>query len=169
MRFGTIGVLKGPEYISIGEGSTFGPDLFLTAWDKYVTDSGSQVFEPEIKIGKNCHFGAYNHISATDRIEIGDGCLTGKWVTICDNSHGATDYEALQIPPSNRKLISKGSIIIGKNVWIGDKVTILPDVIIGEGVVIGANTVVTKSLPSYSIVVGNPAKIIERNKNKDEK
>ena len=57
---------------------------------------------------------------------------------------------------------------IGKNVWIGDKVTILPGVSIGEGTIVGANSVVTKSLPAYSVCVGNPARIIKKNANKNE-
>lgn len=50
---------------------------------------------------------------------------------------------------------------IGNNVWIGSNVTILPGVEIGEGAVVGAGSVVTKNVPQYSIVAGNPAKIIK--------
>ena len=53
-------------------------------------------------------------------------------------------------------------VVIGENVWIGDKATILPGVSIGDGAVIGANAVVTKDVPPYSVVVGNPAKIINK-------
>lgn len=160
--FGEIGVLKGTEYISIGKGSAFGPGLFLTAWDRFITDSGTQAFEPEIIIGGNCCFGAYNHISAINRIEIGNGCLTGKWVTITDNSHGTTDYTTLQKIPLKRPLYSKGPVRIGDNVWIGDKVTILPGVTIGDGSVIAANAVVTKDVPAYSVVAGIPAQIVKQ-------
>lgn len=60
-----------------------------------------------------------------------------------------------------RPIISKGSVVIGNNVWIGDKVTILPNVTIGDGVVIAANSVVTKNIPTCSVVAGIPAKIIK--------
>ena len=50
---------------------------------------------------------------------------------------------------------------IGDNVWIGDKVTILPGVHIGDGAVIGANAVVVKDVRPYTVVGGNPAKIIK--------
>lgn len=61
---------------------------------------------------------------------------------------------------------SKGPVIIGSNVWFGDKATILPNVTIGDGAVIAANSVVTKDVPAYSVVAGNPAKIIKQvNKN----
>ena len=53
-------------------------------------------------------------------------------------------------------------MIIHDDVWIGEMVSVLPDVEIGRGAIIGANSVVTKSVPEYSIVAGNPAKIIKR-------
>lgn len=92
---------------------------------------------------------------------IGEFCLTGKWVTITDNSHGETDYDSLLLPPKQRKITTKGPVVIGRNVWIGDKATILPGVTIGDGAVIAASAVVTKVVPAYSVVGGNPAKIIK--------
>ena len=64
-------------------------------------------------------------------------------------------------PPIKRTVISKGAVVIKDNVWIGDKVTILPNVTIGEGAVIAANAVVTHDVPPYSVVGGNPAKILK--------
>ncbi len=119
---------------------------------------------PFLKIGSHCCFGAYNHITCANKIIIGDYCLTGKWVTITDNSHGNTDWDSLQIPPIKRPITSKGAVVVGNNVWIGDKTTILPGVTIGDGVVVAANAVVTKDIPPYSVVGGNPAKIIKNNK-----
>ena len=84
-------------------------------------------------------------------------------MTITDNSHGETDYDTLLQPPLMRLVTSKGPVIIGKDVWIGDKATILPGVTIGEGAVIAANSVVTKDVPAYSVVAGNPAKVIKTN------
>ena len=60
----------------------------------------------------------------------------------------------------NRKLYSKGPVIIGRNVWIGENVCILPNVSIGDGAIIGAGAVVTHNIPSYSISAGVPAKLI---------
>lgn len=159
--FQKIELLKGPEYTSIGDRTIFGKDLYLTAWDSYQANNDIQHFTPEIKIGSNCHFGAFNHITAINSIEIGDNLLTGKNVTITDNSHGSTDFEHLSIEPILRPLVSKGPVKIGNNVWIGDKATILPNVTIGDGAVVGANTVVTKDVPAYSVVAGNPAKVIK--------
>ncbi len=111
-------------------------------------------------------FGSYNHITCTNRIEIGDDLLTGKWVTITDNSHGNTDWDSLKIAPIKRDVVSKGPVKIGNNVWIGEKATILPGVTIGDGVVVAANAVVTKDVPSYCVVAGNPAKVIKCQKTK---
>ena len=119
--------------------------------------------DPNLSIGNNCSFGAYNHITCANRVTIGDSLLTGKWVTITDNSHGETDKVTLGMRPQKRPITSKGPVIIGKNVWIGDKATILGGVTIGDGAVIAANSVVTKAVPAYSVVGGNPAKVIKQN------
>jgi acetyltransferase-like isoleucine patch superfamily enzyme len=150
----------GEDCISIGEGTHIGEHCILTAWKS--TCAGGD-FHPEITIGNNCSFGEYNHITSTNKIIIGDNLLTGRWVTITDNSHGETDYDTLQQPPLMRLVTSKGPVIIGKGVWIGDKATILPGVTIGDGAVIAANSVVTKDVPAYSVVAGNPAKVIKIN------
>ncbi|MCR5188785.1 MAG: hypothetical protein K6C97_07595 [Treponema sp.] len=63
--------------------------------------------------------------------------------------------------PVNRKLSAK-PVINHDDVWIGEMVSILPGVEIGKGAIIGANAVVTKSIPKYSIAVGNPAKVIKK-------
>ncbi len=161
VRFQKIDFLNGAPYISIQEGTSFEKHLFLSAWDKYDSTQGQQFFNPSINIGSNCHFGAFNHITAINRIEIGNNLLTGKFVTITDNNHGDTDLKCLFIEPILRPLISKGPVKIGNNVWIGDKATILPNVTIGDGAVVAANAVVTKDVPAYSVVAGDPAKVIK--------
>ena len=164
LSFGVIGMINCPECISIGEHTSFGDWLYLTAWKEYdIVEEQKQLLSPELSIGKDCNFGAFNHITCANRVTIGDRCLTGKWVTITDNSHGRTDSETLMTAPIKRSLFSKGPVIIGDNVWIGDKATILPGVTIGNGAVIAANAVVTKDVPAYSVAAGNPARIIKQN------
>ena len=63
-------------------------------------------------------------------------------------------------PPAQSDLPYKGDTIIGNDVWIGQNVTILPGVHIGDGAIIGANSVVASDVEPYSIVVGNPVKLI---------
>lgn len=152
-----IDSIIGAEYIEIGSFTGFGRHLYLTAWEEHCKKKNDVL----ISIGNNCNFGAFNHITATNQIIIGDNCLTGKWVTISDNNHGTSSYEDLQIPPLKREVVSKGPVIIGNNVWIGDKATILGGVVIGDGAVIAANAVVTKDVPAYCVVGGNPAKVLK--------
>lgn len=162
-RFGKIGALVNPDRIILGNSVIFADYFFLTAFTKWgkhqITKDSSKCL---IQIGNNCTFGAYNHITSINSIVIGDGCLTGKWVSITDNAHGSTNKDQFLIPPSVRALQSKGPVIIGENVWIGDKATILPGVEIGDGAVVAANAVVTKNVPAYCVVAGIPAKIIDR-------
>lgn len=164
---GHIGQIHGPEYISIGELTGFGDWIYLTAWDSFncIVD-GKEILQhltPQLSIGNGCNFGAYNHITCANHIQIGNCILTGKWVTITDNDHGKTDTESLHMDPMKRPICSKGPVVIGNNVWIGDKATILAGVTIGDGAVIAANAVVTKDVPAYCVAAGNPARIIKRN------
>lgn len=151
-----VNTIIGKKYFKIGEKTSFGKFVVLTAWDRY----DDEYFTPEVIIGQNCKFGDYLHLTCINKIIIGDNLLTGRWVTISDNGHGNTDYASLQIPPSKRRLSCKGSIEIGNKVWIGDKATVLSGVRIGDGAVIAANAVVTKDVPPYTVVAGNPARII---------
>ena len=64
-------------------------------------------------------------------------------------------------PEENFENRSEYEYEVGNNVWLGDKVSILPGVHIGDGSVIGANSVVTHSIPPYSIAAGNPAKVLK--------
>lgn len=150
--------LIGGKHIAIGDGTAFGKHCVLCAWDKY----NKIKLNPYIEIGNGSDFGEYNHITCTNKIIIGHNVLTGRWVTISDNSHGTSTHEMMEIPPTQRPVYSKGPVIIGNNVWIGDKATILPNVSIGNGAIIAANSVVTKDVPEYCIVAGNPAKIIKQ-------
>lgn len=166
-KIGKVLSIHGEKYITVGNNSGFGDYISLTAWDKRKyfdlsnNEENEEYFTPSIVIGSNCTFGAYNNITCINKIQIGDGFLSGKWVTITDNSHGETNIEDLSIKPISRKMISKGMVLIGKNVWVGDKVTILPNVRIGNGAIIAANTVVTKDVPAYCVYAGNPGKIIK--------
>lgn len=147
----------GFKSINIGRNTGIQKHTILGCWNKFY----EQNFNPAIFIGNNCNIGEYTHISSCNRITIGDGLLTGRFVLITDNNHGALSKEESTTPPLRRKLVSKGEIVIGENVWIGDKVTILGGVNVGNNVIIAANSVVTKSIPDNCVAAGNPAKIIK--------
>lgn len=154
------------DRVSIGNNCDFDSHCIIGARNSDYLNKGNE--RNIITIGDNCVFGQYNHITAINRIKIGTNLLTGRYVLISDNSHGSFSWDDLHIHPSRRKVISKGEIIIGNNVWIGDKVTIMANVRIGDGCIIGANSVVTHDIPNYSIAVGAPAKVIKTIDKKDK-
>ena len=142
----------GGRFISVGKNVYLGSHCYLSAFN----DLGGG-----ITIGDNCMLGSYNHITCCNNINIGFNLRTGSYVLISDNAHGnPLDNEMKKFHPNSRPLYSKGPIIIGNNVWIGDKAAILGGVTIGDGAIIGANSVVTHDVPSNCIAVGCPARII---------
>lgn len=152
--------LEGGRYkhIYIGSNTRINANSILGCWGNY----GDDKFNATIRIGDDCSIGEYFHISAIKMIKIGNGLLTGRYVYIGDNSHGGLSKEEAGLPPAKRKLLSRGGVEIGNNVWIGDKSTILSGVTIGDNVIIGANSVVTHDIPSNSMAAGSPAKVIKQ-------
>ena len=149
-------VIVNPKDISIGTHTNFQRGCVIESWHFHNRDEfGSMI------VGDNCNFGEYTHITTTNRVEIGNGVLTGRFVVITDNSHGREDYSDIDLSPEKRDVTSKGPTIIEDNVWLCDKVAVLPGVRIGEGAVIAANAVVTKDVPAYTVAAGIPAKIIK--------
>ena len=154
-------IYVGEKYISIGSNSHIGDYGRLTAYSYY--PHTKQIFSPEIIIGDNCSIGSQSHVTAINKIVIGNNVLTGPRVLITDNAHGSSvdENEKLDIPPYKRELISNGPVIIEDNVWIGEGSMIMPNVTIGKGSIIAANSVVTKDVPPYCMAAGSPAKIIK--------
>lgn len=144
----------GSQRIRIGERTSIQAYSILGAWESYGKD---EHYEPEIVIGNDCNIGEFCHITAIRRITIGDGLLTGRFVYIGDNAHGGLSLEEAETPPARRHLASKGEIKIGRNVWIGDKVSIFGGVSIGDNVIIGAGSIVTHDIPSNCMAAGAPA------------
>ncbi|TDN55098.1 lipopolysaccharide O-acetyltransferase [Buttiauxella sp. JUb87] len=138
-----------PKQIVIGKKFSAGQGLWLQA----ISD------DSKLEIGDDVNISDWSHIGALNKVVISSGCLIGSKVHITDHSHGSTFFLD-ELMPNRRKLVSKGEVFVGKNVWIGDGAIILPGVNIGEGAIIGANSVVTKSIPEYSIAAGNPAEVI---------
>lgn len=165
MKWGNIGKFHiGKNYTIIGSNNIFIKDYFyaennlrLQAWKFY----GNQIFNPRIQIGKKVSMMENCQISCCNKITIGDGCLFGANVFVTDNFHGNNSIEQSVIPPINRPLKVMDEVNIGKNVWVGRNVCIMPGVHVGDGSIIGANAVVTHDIPSKSVAVGIPAKVIK--------
>lgn len=155
--------IEGEKYITIGSEVRAKPRFHLVA----IGYHNGVDFKPQIVIGDRVSINYDVHIAAINRIVIGEDTLIASKVFITDHFHGDTRPETLQVPPSKRILISKGSVEIGKNVWIGEGTAIMPGVVIGDNCIIGANSVVTNDIPSFCIAAGVPARIIRQyNENK---
>lgn len=149
---------KNPKYIKIGNKCQIGPECRIEAWDYYA----GKKFNPQIEFGIDVRINSKCHIGAINKISIGNNVLIGSNVMIMDHSHGKNEYGEMKLHPSKRQLYSKGPVIIGCNCWLGENVVVLPNVSIGDFSVIGANAVVTKDIPPFSVAVGNPAKVVKR-------
>ena len=147
-----------PKYMEFGANFSALQRFRIEAWDYFQ----GQKFTPRIKIGNNVFFNTDIHIGCINNIEIGDNCLFASRIYITDHHHGDTSEGMIQIIPSLRPLVSKGAVIIEKNVWVGEGVVIMPGVTIGENSIIGANAVVTKSVPKNTVFAGIPAKLIKQ-------
>lgn len=147
--------LIGEQYIHIGDNTIIESGIQLTA--RKIDD-----ISPTLKIGDNCLLRKDTHITAVNSVRIGNDLLTGTNVLITDNFHGKTDALSLCESPRIRKPYSKGEVVIGNGVWLGNNVCVMPGVTIGDSVVVGANSVVTHDVPSFSVVAGIPARILNK-------
>jgi len=160
-------MIRGKKLIKVGYGFTTGYNCRI---DAYTETNSKQV----ITIGKNVQINDYVHIGAVESIEIEDNVLIASKVFITDHNHGNYSGENQDSPetiPHDRTIYSK-PVKIKKNVWLGEFVSVLSGVTIGEGSIIGAMSVVNKDIPPFTIAVGSPAKVIKKynfNTNKWEK
>jgi acetyltransferase-like isoleucine patch superfamily enzyme len=147
--------LRGLAHMTIGKSFRVAEGLWMEA----ITSYAGHTYSPSIVIGDHVTISRGCHIAATHRIEIGDGTLIGSNVLITDHHHGQyrDSGSDIQIRPSLRPLDQDRTVLIGKNVWLGDGVVVMPDTTIGEGCVIGANSVVTGDVRPYTIAAGAPA------------
>jgi acetyltransferase-like isoleucine patch superfamily enzyme len=121
-----------------------------------VSDNVELQSHGQLTFGNGCGINSYSRIIAFEKIILGDYVLIAQFVSILDHDH--------KIEIKNGEVTMKNfetdPIVIGSNVWIGDKVTITKGVKIGDNVVIGANSVVTKDIPSNSVVAGVPSRVL---------
>ena len=151
--------IRGRKYIHIGKGFTTGFNCRMDAFNHHNLKR-----EKLIEIGNNVQINDDVHIATVEKIKIGDDVLIASKVYITDHNHGNYKGDNQDSPfstPNSRKIYTK-PVIIEKNVWLGEFVSILQGVTIGEGSIIGTMSVVTKDIPPYSIAVGSPARVIKK-------
>lgn len=133
--------------------------------DYFYTHPNMTIYFPQnVKIGSNVFFNRGVFITARDTVSIGNNVLIGPNAVINSGNHNYKNRNLC----INRQGHSTAPIIIEDDVWIGANCTILKGVKIGKGAVIGAGCVVTKDVSPYSVVVGNPLKVISYRENADE-
>lgn len=112
-----------------------------------------------LNIGTDCKIGPYSIFNCGDDITIGNNCIFGGYCYFQSSNHGFQKGELIKDQKH-----TYGKISLGEGVWIGAHVKVLAGVTIGDGAVIGANAVVTKNIPSNTIAVGIPARVISHRK-----
>lgn len=129
----------------------------------------------QLTIGKHFYIGGFSYIHAADSITIGDCVIVSDHVRIMDNNSHPTDPEkrvkmslaghtqenGTLSPLWSATLADHAPVVIEDNVWIGEFAAVLKGVTVGRGSVVGSHSVVTKDVPPYSIVVGNPARVVK--------
>ena len=133
--------------------------LMLTHCGKKVNIEHNALFSPKVSLGDYSGIGVNAKIYGT--CVIGNHVMMGEDCTIITRNH---KFDRTDIPMMEQGLEEEKPVHIGKDVWIGDRVTIMPGVHIGDGCVIGAGAVVTRDIPPYSIAAGVPAKVLRSRK-----
>lgn len=120
-----------------------------------------------LKIGNDFTVGARYNLVAGKGTEciIGEDCMFSLDVILMtnDGSHSIFDVETRKNINSSREIRKKRKVIIGNHVWIGIRVTVLYNTLIGDGSIIGAESLVKSKIPNNCIAAGNPAKVIKKN------
>ena len=132
--------------LDIGEHTLLEPDVWITA-----------PAPARIRIGAGCFLNIGVMVAAVERVEIGDHCMFANGCFVTDGNHRFDDPDR---PVPWQGFTTKGPTLIGDNVWCGANVVITSGVTIGRRSVIGANSVVTRDLPPFSIAAGSPAKVL---------
>lgn len=143
------------SYIRIGRNTMIGPQCTLSAG---MVPGQVCISDPVISIGDRCLIGKGSGIVGHFSITIGNDVWTGHHIYITDQNHG---YQDVTRPISVQSMPEK-AVRIGDGSWIGHGSVILPGSDIGEHVVIGANSVVTGTIPPFSVAVGVPARVVKR-------
>lgn len=152
-----------PSYSGLKLGQTairrFCGKLMLKECGKKVNIEKNASFSYKVSLGDYSGLGVNSKIYGS--CAIGHHVMMGEDVTVITRNH---KFDRVDIPMMDQGFEQERPVTIGNDVWIGDRVIILGGVEIGDGSVIGAGSIVTKSIPPYSIAAGVPCKVIKTRK-----
>jgi acetyltransferase-like isoleucine patch superfamily enzyme len=148
------GTLMGVERITIGDDTLIAAGVSLAV----APEDGDLGTAPVIEIGSRVWAAQGLSVVAHRHIAIGDDVWLGPGVHITDAGHDPSDPTI----PIGLRMEPAQPIRIGHGSWLGTGVVVLPGVTIGDHVTVGANSVVCDDLPSYTVAVGSPARVVRR-------
>jgi acetyltransferase-like isoleucine patch superfamily enzyme len=149
--------LHNTTLMDIGDFVTVHRDVWLHAHRTAENNEGKV-----LTIGDRCFIARRSHISAKNSIVIESDVLLAASVLIQDHGH---QFSNIEVPIKNQGTAEGGTIRIGQGCWIGQSAAIICDsgeLTLGRNCVVGANAVVTRSAPPYSVLLGNPARIVKQ-------
>jgi acetyltransferase-like isoleucine patch superfamily enzyme len=150
--------IRNSELISLGNFVIVHKD----AWLHGVPSDDKLAGRPTLTIGDMCLIGRRAHISAHNCIDLRPGVIVSASVLIQDHGHA---YEDVTLPIRLQGLSKGGSIHIEEGCWIGQGAAIVcteGELVLGRNSVVAANAVVTRSAPPYSVLSGNPARVVKQ-------
>jgi acetyltransferase-like isoleucine patch superfamily enzyme len=130
--------------------------MVLGRWLHVGAYTALRCHEGTLTVGDKVVFGRNVSVNCYLDVEIGTDVLFADDIYVSDFDH---NFAALDLPIKDQG-IAKARVRIEPNVWLGTKVTICRGVVVGTGSVVGANAVVTRDLPPYSVAAGVPARVI---------
>jgi maltose O-acetyltransferase len=130
--------------------------LILSKCGQNVNIERGATFSSKVELGNNSGIGI--NASIAGKTIIGDHVMMGPDCAIYNRNH---DFTRLDIPMNEQGYSEEKIVVIGDDVWIGGRVTILPGIRIGKGSIIAAGAVVVKDVPDYAVVGGNPSRILK--------
>ena len=143
-------------YIVIGGGVSIGRNAWLNIPRPIENEETIIVVESRCDLGRRCTISARNHI------QIEQNTMFGPSVFITDHNHG---FEDVNLPIRDQGTTVGGKVRIGQSCWIGSGAAIVCGrgmLELGHHCVVAANAVVTRSFPAYSVIAGNPARVVKQ-------
>jgi acetyltransferase-like isoleucine patch superfamily enzyme len=138
--------------VRIGSGTSFGRNLWL-----HCGGSPSEHVAGFVEIGEGSYIGPNGVVGAGGGVTIGRDVLVGPGVVFSSENHNFSDPSR----PISQQGVTRETIVVDDNCWIGSRAVILAGVHIRSGVVVAAGAVVGQDMPANSIVAGVPARVIK--------